>query len=578
MNFIRYFLLELEQPEPFEIIEDSEERVDDLESDAESEHSVHNTDSEQSDDGSIELITDNNPHQIPIFLGKDKKTEWLKHVPPVLGRTRKHNVVSHLPGVKAIARNAKSPLECWELFFPDHVIREIVTCTNIYLRQMRENYARVRDCPDTSFEEIRALLGLLYLAGVKKCQHTNISELWSEDGTAPECFRAVMSNRRFYTLLRAMRFDDINDRNLRKETDNLAPIRSLFSDFIQRCQANYQVGEFVTIDEMLDGFRGRCQFRQYIANKPAKYGIKIYALVDARMFYTFNLEIYAGRQPEGPYKLDNQAASVVKRIAAPILNCGRSITMDNYFTSVPLATDLLNNHRTTIVGTLRKNKREIPPELINIKDRPDRSSMFAFSKECVLVSYVPRKSKNVLLLSTMHDDDAIDKTTKELYKPEIISFYNLTKGAVDVVDEMKSLYSVSRISCRWPLTVFFSMLNIGGVNSFIIYKTNNFNDQYIKFRRLYLKDLALSLMKPHLIARAHITNLPLMLRQSIARTAGVSIDVENCPPPPQNVVQYCAFCPRRKNRKVKKNCSSCQKPICPEHTVHSCSTCSTKEN
>jgi hypothetical protein len=52
-----------------------------------------------------------------------------------------------------------------------------------------------------------------------------------------------------------------------------------------------------------------------------------------------------------------------------------------------------------------------------------------------MVSYVPKKGKVVLLVSTMHNGDKIDETTQQLTKPEIITtykfvifFYNFIKS------------------------------------------------------------------------------------------------------------------------------------------------------
>lgn len=167
-----------------------------------------------------------------------------------------------------------------------------------------------------------------------------------------------MGINRFHLLLRAIRFDDITTRALRQPTDNLAPIRYFFENFVSRCQEYYELNNYVTIDEMLESFRGRCRFRQYIPNKPAKYGLKIIALVDSKTYYSYNLEIYAGKQPNGPYQVNNSACSVVKRLIRPISGSGRNITCDNWFTSIPLADDLLNNHNLTMVGEHYERIRE----------------------------------------------------------------------------------------------------------------------------------------------------------------------------------------------------------------------------
>lgn len=112
-------------------------------------------------------------------------------------------------------------------------------------------------------------------------------------------------------------------------------------------------------------------------------------------------------------------------------------------------------------------------------------------------SFVPKKNKAVILLSTLHDDDSVNLDTK---KPEVIHFYNAHKGAVDTVDQLCGCYSVSRRTRRWPLCVCFQLINIGGVNAQILY--NSCVQQKRKRpRQIFLKELALSLMKNHLNER-----------------------------------------------------------------------------
>ena len=106
---------------------------------------------------------------------------------------------------------------------------------------------------------------------------------------------------------------------------------------------------------MLVPFRGRCSFIQYIPNKPTKYGIKIFALCDARTFYTNNLEVYCSVQHDEPYHCSNGPADVVIRFTRDLKESGRNLTTDNLYTSYPLAMALLKN-KITLVGTLKKNK------------------------------------------------------------------------------------------------------------------------------------------------------------------------------------------------------------------------------
>uniref|UniRef100_A0A1B6FHL7 PiggyBac transposable element-derived protein domain-containing protein n=1 Tax=Cuerna arida TaxID=1464854 RepID=A0A1B6FHL7_9HEMI len=339
----------------------------------------------------------------------------------------------------------------------------------------KERYGRDRDTKNTTLEELKALFGLLYYAGVLKSSHLNAEELWDDEGTGVDIFRCVMSIQRFRFLVRMLRFDDKRTRRQRIAIDKFAPFREVFEYIVNKCKENFSVGEYTTIDEMLWAFRGRCGFRQYMRNKPAKYGLKVFSLVDARTFYVLNMEMYLGKQLPGPLQdLDQRAAPVVVRLVDPIRGSNRNVTFDNWFTSFPLCAELLNTHKLTSVGTVRKNKSELPREFLDTKNRNVNSSMFGFGKNLTtLVSYVPKPRKVVLVTSTMHYNKQIDESTGDQKKPEMITFYNSTKGGVDVVDEMCGNYSVARKSNCWPLTCFFHLLDIVALNSLVVCSWND---------------------------------------------------------------------------------------------------------
>ena len=138
---------------------------------------------------------------------------------------------------------------------------------------------------------MQALFGLLYLAGVLKSNRLNLKDVYDMNGTGVEIFRLTMSMNRMLFLLRNLRFDDAETHNERKNVDKLAPIRDIFDNFVNNCKSAYTPYEYVTIVEKLEAFRGRCGFKQYTPSKPNKYGIKIFALADAKCFYTCNMEV-----------------------------------------------------------------------------------------------------------------------------------------------------------------------------------------------------------------------------------------------------------------------------------------------
>lgn len=161
----------------------------------------------------------------------------------------------------------------------------------------------------------------------------------------------------------------------------------------------------------------------------------------------------------------------------PFQKYWQKLVTDNFFTALPLAR-LLMTLELSIVGTVKRNKPYIPPEMQPSSSRQELSSVFGFSEDNVcLCSYVPKK-KAVLMLSTMHYDAS---TSGPLSKPDVIHYYNSTKGGVDNMDKLSSHYSVKRRTQRWPLA-FFYILDIAFLAAYIIYTENNPQAQNVTHR------------------------------------------------------------------------------------------------
>ncbi|XP_066257793.1 piggyBac transposable element-derived protein 4-like [Euwallacea similis] len=310
----------------------------------------------------------------------------------------------------------------------------------------------------------------------------------------------------------------------------------------------------------------------YMPNKPNKYGIKIVMLCDNATKYVTNASPYLGKSTTTSGV--GLANHFVESLTTPLHGSNRNITMDNWFTSVPLAKKLLNPpFKMTIIGTLRSNKPEIPQELLGNKTWQHGTSMFAFDQKITLVSYKPKKNKTVLLLSTMHFTDSLNEVTK---KPEIIYAYNSIKGAVDTFDQMAQNICCNRKTRRWPLCIFYNMMNIASVNSYVIYHHNKTNQEQTPLSRLqFVLKLHEELTREwQEIRLQNVTTLPRKLSESISEILQLDQPIQN-----QEHTQnkgkrsYCSLCPTVKKRMTTTYCYKCNRALCGEHQIKICDGC-----
>ena len=193
--------------------------------------------------------------------------------------------------------------------------------------------------------------------------------------------------------------------------------------FTKNLSDHYIPGPFITIDEQLVPFRGRCSFIQYLPSKPDKYGIKIFWAADAENNFPLVAEPYLGR-PLGADRQVNLGRNVALRLSAPFFNSGRNVTTDNFFTDKELS-DVLQNNGLTFVGTVRANKRFLPESFKSKRGLQLHASSFLFQDKTTIVNYQTKANKNVVVMSTMHHDRAVAPEAPKK-KPDIVRFYNST--------------------------------------------------------------------------------------------------------------------------------------------------------
>ena len=111
--------------------------------------------------------------------------------------------------------------------------------------------------------------------------------------------------------------------------------------------------------------------------QPAPVPARIWAACDAASSYAWNFQVYTGK-PAGGAPEKNQRMQVVLDVTQGLR--GHNITSNNFFTLHKLGQELLKR-KLMMVGRVRKNKPELPPQLLNTRNRLINSSKFVFTAD-----------------------------------------------------------------------------------------------------------------------------------------------------------------------------------------------------
>lgn len=561
-------------------ISDPSFQINEEASDCESEATIEHWDEDTSDDDD-ETPPNQETTSDGYYVGRNG-IKWNK-APPPTSRVRSHNIfTARSRGIGPIM-TSHDPLSIFKIIFTEEMSDIIIRETNRKAKQTIEawneaNPTRPKEWHPLTPKEFDAFLAMLIASGLYKSNNEPAYCLF--DTNHPPIFRAVMSFKRFKLLLRYIRFDNVNTRMERSQSSKTAAIDDIWLMLQANLASQYEPHDALTVDEQLFPYRGRTSFTQYIPSKPAKYGIKVWWICDANTKYPLKGIIYSGKAP-GQERETQLGYKVTMRLAQKYLFTGRIVYADNFFSSLELAENLITQ-RTAFVGTLRANKACIPSEFRKNRNRPIDSTLFGYHDNNVaLCSYVPKKNKAVVLISTAHYTNAVEGAHQ---KPMAIVDYNKNKAGVDTMDQMLGTYTCKRGTKRWPLAMFYNIVDVAALASFIAYNDLN-PSQKSDRRRSFLYKLVQQLATPEIEERAlnnRITRYPHIKRAMMDyNVIPLEESITSEAPPIQHRDQRktCYLCQQYNNRQRKTRfaCCDCRKFVCMEHSeqMHRCMACKT---
>ena len=338
----------------------------------------------------------------------------------------------------------QTPYDFYKLFVTDNIMEHMVFQTNLYAEQVmnvrKKLKGHVKEWVPTTKAELEQFLGLLLWMGLAK--FPRLKSYWTTNILYANKIKEIMPRDRFEKLLQMWHFSDNQDNSL--SNDKLRKITALTNKLLDRYKYVLIPGSDICIDETLVPFRGRLKFRQYIKNKKNKFGIKLYKLCTSGG-YLYNLDIYCGNDCG---KLGNASANVVMNLMKDLLDAGRTLYTDNYYTSVSLAAQLLER-KTHLVGTIRTNRKLNARDVVEKKLK--RYEVFGQESNTGILLLKWRDTRDVLLLTTRHKNEVVTvrQRGKNIQKPKAIVDYNKSKAYIDISDQMKSYAHCLRRGRKW---------------------------------------------------------------------------------------------------------------------------------
>lgn len=381
------------------------------------------------------------------------------------------------------------PIDFFYKFYPKSIFAHIAQETNRFAAQYFDNpdplpgASRFRDWNDTDEGEMRAFTALQLGMGI--VTKASIPNYWEKQCfvISTPGFGEVMPRNRYQVLNSFLHFNNNDNQVARGEPgfDPLFKVRPLIDSSLPTYKEEFSPGAQLSVDESLAPFKGRISYKQYIPNKPKKWGIKMWVLCDAKTGFCLEWIPYTGHVAAPAGSTDSVTERIVKRLVEPYYQTNRTVYMDNYYTSIPLFREL-KREGLGACGTIRQNRRGLPDDIRSGRLRLNRDDDPAYFVQDELLAVTWHDTKRVHVISTVDDNTTIEKRVRSRHhegghrsvkKPSAVANYNKYMNGVDKLDQKMSYYRFPHRKVKAYRVLYHFLLEVAVVNAQIAHRIAN---------------------------------------------------------------------------------------------------------
>ena len=371
-------------------------------------------------------------------------------------------------------------LDWLTLLWPNELWTLLVNETNNQadrVKAAKPNHYYAKSFYPVTIEEMKAFFGCR-IAIEMLIHKPRYEQYWRQKDnnlTITPGFNKLFTRDRFLAIWSFLHCVNEDDQALDK-SDKIYKTRPIFNIILEKFQHYYYPKQNLSLDEGMIPTKNALSFRQYIKDKPIRWGMKTFLVCDSDNGYICNAEVYTGTHKDAN-KIENLGitGNLVVRLLHPFNGQNYRVFCDRYYSGIELVQHLYQQCQIGYVGTIQTNRTGFPKDMKRKKSEMSRGeSIMKNNGKVAIITWCDKKPIYLVtsLFISSPDEHVQRYDAKEHKKvpvqcPKAVVEYNKYMGGTDKNDQMTRLHKCRR-HYKWPRRLMIKFFMWAAYNSYVL--------------------------------------------------------------------------------------------------------------